>query len=224
MRFYLTGGKSIHNMKEKMLFPHRSLLRKIRQKEVHGEDLISVFSHHGYTVLDLETTGLGEDITEIGWVSVSEQGQIEQAESHLVMPEGLMTQQVIEITGITPEMVIDKPAAGEVLPVIHEALQGKLLVGHSIGVSDLVILNDNFILHGLSPLFDSFADTYDLARSLYKKGEVPGFSVKSLSRYFSIPLFHYHRALEDCKAEYYLFRALLHEYDKREKSIHSDTY
>jgi DNA polymerase-3 subunit alpha (Gram-positive type) len=188
---------------------HKVLLKWIRQREISPKKLLTAPLSRGYTVIDLETTGAGEDITEVGLLKVNPYGQITKAWSQLVMPEGLMNDHIIRMTGIHPDMVIDQPRIDDVLPMARRLLQDEVLVGHSISVSDLVILNDLLQERGLPLLDNPFFDTYDIARYLYPKGMTHGYSVESLCHFFSISPLQYHRALEDCKAEHLLFQALL---------------
>lgn len=71
-----------------------------------------------YIVFDLETTGLSSDrdkITEIGAVKIRD-GIIVDKFSQLVNPEMEISEQITELTGITNEMVEDKPTIDKVLP------------------------------------------------------------------------------------------------------------
>ena len=62
-------------------------------------------------VFDLETTGLSpinNEITEIGAVKVID-GKISDTFEMLVKPKQKISQKITDITGITNEMVKDKP-------------------------------------------------------------------------------------------------------------------
>lgn len=69
-------------------------------------------------VFDIETTGLDparDSITEIGAVVV-EDGNITGRFHSLVNPEVPIPEEIVELTGITDEMVKDCPTASQVIP------------------------------------------------------------------------------------------------------------
>lgn len=87
-----------------------------------------------YVVLDLEMTGLeaGKDeITEIGIVRVRE-GQIKETFQTLVKPKQYIKGYIAKKTGITNEMVLDKPSIEEVLPKVLEFIKDDIIVGQNI--------------------------------------------------------------------------------------------
>lgn len=87
----------------------------------------------GYTVVDLETTGLfpqqHDRILEIAIVTVSDAGQIEQEWSTLVNPQRDVGP--THIHGITAREVLDAPTFGEVAPQVIASLVDKTMVAHN---------------------------------------------------------------------------------------------
>ena len=84
--------------------------------------------------LDIETTGLSHlknKITEIGAVRI-ENGQVVETFNELVNPEQLISEEITNLTGITNEMVVDKPIINEVLPRFLEFAKGCVLVALSL--------------------------------------------------------------------------------------------
>ena len=75
----------------------------------------------GVTVFDLETTGLspsyGDRITEIGAIKLVGNKLCGVLQT-LVNPGRKIPDKIVEITGITNEMVADKPTIGQVLPLL----------------------------------------------------------------------------------------------------------
>ena len=71
-----------------------------------------------YVIFDIETTGLSpetEMITEIGAVKMVG-GRVVDKFSQLIDPKRPIPQNIVELTGITDEMVAGKPEISEVLP------------------------------------------------------------------------------------------------------------
>lgn len=87
----------------------------------------------GYTVVDLETTGLfpkkHDRVVEIGVVTVSDQGEIESEWTTLVNPQRDVGPTYIH--GITARDVLEAPTFAEVAPVVIQALCGRTLVAHN---------------------------------------------------------------------------------------------
>ena len=111
-------------VKEKLVQYERRLNRE--EKEYRDK--------RNYVVFDLETTGLSpinNEITEIGAVKVID-GKISDTFEMLVKPNQKISQKITDITGITNEMVKDKPPIEEVLPKFIEFIGGLPLVAHNI--------------------------------------------------------------------------------------------
>ena len=83
--------------------------------------------------VDLETTGAtatGDRITEIGIVRVAG-GRVVDEWSTLVNPERSIPEDIRFLTGITNDMVRDKPTFAELRREVHERLDGHLFVAHN---------------------------------------------------------------------------------------------
>lgn len=84
-------------------------------------------------VFDLETTGLDHEadrIIEIGAHKLMGGKLVAQFES-LVWTDVERTEQNIQLTGITPEMLEGQPEISEVLPQFLEFIEGSILVAHN---------------------------------------------------------------------------------------------
>lgn len=104
----------------------------------------------GYTVIDVETTGLSPEtndrIVEIGVVYVSDQGDIRDHWSTLVNPERDVGP--TRIHGITASDVVNAPPFHQVAPYVLRAVEGRTIVAHN-ATFDLRFLAHEFIRAGI---------------------------------------------------------------------------
>jgi DNA polymerase III subunit epsilon len=88
-----------------------------------------------YVVVDVETTGgspqRGHRITEIAAVVV-QGGEVREVYETLVNPERSIPPAIIRLTGITHEMVRDKPPFRDVCENVLGALGGHVFVAHNV--------------------------------------------------------------------------------------------
>lgn len=81
-----------------------------------------------YTVMDIETTGMYSDITEIAALRVVS-GEIRDTFHTLVKAKGPIEKRVERLTGITSDMLEGQPPIGDVLPIFMTFIEGFPLVG-----------------------------------------------------------------------------------------------
>ena len=87
-----------------------------------------------YVCVDIETTGIiikWDKIIEIGAVKVRD-GKAVDTFSELINPGLKLSPYITELTGITDEMLKDKPFIEEVLPRFIEFTGDELIIGHNI--------------------------------------------------------------------------------------------
>ena len=156
-----------------------------------------------FLVVDVETTGLsadGDRITEIAFVNVNN-GRITDEFSSLINPHQFIPRFITELTGITNEMVADKPDFNESLPRIKDFIDNingfKVLCGHNVGF-DQRFINTSLERAGCNKLNLQTLCTARLARRL--KLGLQSKSLYSLSKHFKIHVSRRHRALDDAKA------------------------
>lgn len=105
----------------------------------------------GYTVIDLETTGLSPEktdrVVEVGVVYVSESGAIQDHWSTLINPERDVGP--TRIHGISPTDLSDAPRFAEVAPYLLRAVAGRTIVAHN-ATFDLRFLAREFLRSGIS--------------------------------------------------------------------------
>lgn len=162
-----------------------------------------------FCVLDLETTGLGPDVSEITEIgAVRYVGGVEAGRFQtFVNPREAIPARVTILTGISQSMVIDAPRIEEALPAFLEFIGNSVIVGHNVSF-DISFLNAAAIRLGYGRLPNRSTDTMRLARRLVR-GEVRGLKLSSLAAHFGSPVTPNHRALDDALATAHVFWSLL---------------
>ena len=175
----------------------------LAEKEINISASSTSIHNTVFAVIDVETTGLSPDrsrITEIGIVKIRN-GEITGEYKQLVNPEQFIPYGITRLTGITNEMVSDKPkfeeVAGEVLSFIFSDGENVILGGHNVRF-DYGFLNASLLRSGYNKLAIPSLCTARLARRLSRS--LPSKSLSSLRRHFKIYSRRSHRAFDDAKA------------------------
>ena len=161
-----------------------------------------------YVVIDLETTSRNinyAEIIEIGALKIKE-GEIEESFSSLVKPEFDIPQEVIDITGITNEMVKSAEPASVVLGRFRKFIGDCVLLGHNITTFDINILYDYFERLFAEPLTNDFVDTLYISRTVCP--DLCNHKLTTISQSFDLSVDGAHRALYDCHLTHQCYSAL----------------
>ncbi len=158
-----------------------------------------------FVVLDLETSGAsartGSAITEIGAVKVCG-GDVKGTFHTLINPSTPLSPFIVELTGITDQMLADAPSIQTVLPMLCEFIgspEESVFVAHNAPF-DLSFLKTASALHGyIWPDF-RVLDTVKLARLVLTKDDVANYQLGTLAEYFDTHIAPNHRALDDAEA------------------------
>ena len=131
------------NVSAKVITPRqkRIALAKIKRKNWRRQIQLQVNKNEiliphrcDLVVFDLEGAGfLEEDITEIAAIKISAHGEILDTYQQLVKPITKLNKRVVTMTGITEEMLKDKPPLSDVLDSFFEFVDGCTVLGHDIG-------------------------------------------------------------------------------------------
>ena len=160
-----------------------------------------------YIVLDIETTGLSfrtEKITEIGAVKVKD-GEIIDTFESFVNPEIPIPKRIVELTGITDEMVKDAETIDKVMPKFLKFIGNLKLVAHNADF-DIGFLKYNAENIGLE-MDNEYIDSLQLSRQLLP--ELKKHKLGIIAEYFGINVENAHRALDDVKTLVKVFIKLL---------------
>lgn len=159
-----------------------------------------------YVVIDLEMTGLSaktDQIIEIGAVKIKNNQVVETMEC-LVNPQCKIPTRVVELTGITDEMVKEGMDKDEAIGALLDFIDGQILVGQNINF-DYSFLKQWAVNHK-RPLEARACDTLKLARVLLPADQPK--KLESLCQYFGIKRAREHRALDDALETWQVFERL----------------
>lgn len=156
-----------------------------------------------FVVFDIETTGFSakyDGITEIGAVKVLN-GQILERYSTFVNPEKIIPEVVVNLTGITQEMVANERTISEVLPEFLAFCGDAALVAHNAKF-DMSFIREKAKASNLH--FDPLVlDTLKLSRMLLK--DLKRHRLNMVAKKLGIKLEGHHRAVNDAEATAQIF-------------------
>ena len=149
------------------------------------------------TVFDLETTGLsptyGDRITEIGAIKLCG-NKLCGVFQTLVNPERNIPDKIVEITGITNEMVCDKPTISQVLPLFVDFIGDDILVAHNAKF-DTSFLRYELKECGINKNFETYCTLLNSRKEVKTSAN---FKLSTLKNHFNLkPMGAMHRALSD---------------------------
>ena len=158
-----------------------------------------------FVVLDLETSGAsantGSAITEIGAVKVCG-GDVKGTFQTLINPFTPLSPFIVELTGITDQMLAEAPSIETILPLLFDFIgspEESVFVAHNAPF-DLSFLKAAATLHGYIWPDLRVIDTVKLARLVLTKDDVANYQLGTLAQYFNTHVAPNHRALDDARA------------------------
>ena len=160
---------------------------------VHGEQDIGFGDE--YAAFDLETTGLSsanDRIIEIGAVVMKNGEELDRFQT-FVDPQRPLEKKIVELTGITDEMLKGAPKIEEVLPEFLKFVNGRVLVAHNSDF-DTGFIRAACARQGL-PYTYTAADTLILSQNMLP--QLNKFKLDIVSNALSLPDFNHHRAADD---------------------------
>lgn len=170
-------------------------------------------SHRPLVFLDIETTGgsaYDSRITEIGAIRV-ENGQIVGRYNQLVNPEQNVPWFITKLTGITDEMLWDKPTFAGIADDLESFLTDSIFVAHNVSF-DYGFIKESYRRLGTSFNMDRFC-TARLSRRLYP--EQRRHNLDTIIEVHGIPVENRHRALDDAVVLHEFYKKALDQHDLR---------
>jgi DNA polymerase III epsilon subunit family exonuclease len=157
-----------------------------------------------FIVLDLETTGAspanGCAITEIGAIAVRG-GEILEEFSTFVNPQVPLPEYIINLTGITDEMLVGAPLIDQAFPDFIDFINRHKdvhLVAHNAPFDLGFLKAAAAALSHDWPKYEVI-DTVKLARRVIDRSEILNYKLGTLSQFFDTKTLPNHRALDDVK-------------------------
>ena len=183
---------------------------------VHGDQDMDF--HQEFVAFDLETTGLSsrdDRIIEIGAVILKDGQEIDRFQT-FVDPERQLERKIVELTGITDEMLQGAPKIQEILPKFLEFVGDRVLVAHNSDF-DTGFIRAECQRQGL-PYRYTAADTLILSQNLLQ--HLSKFKLDIVSNALNLPDFNHHRAGDDAMTCGLIMTKLM-EMLEQEQDIHT---
>lgn len=162
----------------------------------------------GYVVIDVETTGLEsetDEIIELAAIRVLNH-KVVDTYSSFVKPACSIPKNIIELTGITQEMVEkDGKSLHEAVLAFLDFLGDSVIVSHNVRF-DRAFLDAACIKLGIEKIKNKGKDTLGMSRRRVE--DVPNYRLKTLAEHFNIKTDETHRALADCLITFQLYEKL----------------
>lgn len=159
-------------------------------------ELLKTLALSRFIAFDFETTGLdsvNDRVIEVSAIRFVD-GNIEEKFTSLINPNRRLTPLIIDLTGITDDMLKKAPQEKKVARELTQFIGDDPIVAHNLSF-DLAFLNEMVQRNELKAVQNELLDTLFLAR-IFMFNE-PSFSLGSLSESFGIDLDNAHRAEND---------------------------
>ena len=160
-------------------------------------------------VFDIETTGLksGTDrIIELSAIRFLDRQAVAKFHTY-INPDRPIPPESTDINGITDDMVVDSPKAGQIIESFDNFVGSSILVAHNLKF-DL-----GFVYYAGSKVMDTkrkYIDTLEQSQRLLKKpDDVDNHKLSTLCDYFGITLAQAHQSIYDAYATGELFFRLV---------------
>ena len=164
-------------------------------KAIFGGDEISFDDE--FVAFDIETTGLSPlscKITEIGAVLVKNDTVIEKFQT-FVDPETSIPPEIVNLTGITDDMVKGAPKDKEAVADFIKFVGDRMVIAHNASF-DMSFIRKVAQDNGI-PFVNSYLDTVSMSR--FANPDLKKHKLNIIADYFNIGEFNHHRASDDAE-------------------------
>ncbi len=156
-----------------------------------------------FIVLDIESPNENfSSISAIG-ILVIENYEIKEKIYSLINPEEEFDDYIMDMTGITPEMVEDKPKFNEFWPEIEELLVTNTIIGHNI-TYDLSVISNSLDHYNIPVPEFKYICTLKLSRKILN---LDSYALTDIMSSLNVD-YNAHNALADAEVTHLLFKHL----------------
>lgn len=166
-------------------------------------------SLHSYVVTDIETSGLDYNISSIIEISAIKvlNGRVIERYSSLIHSERTLSQQIIELTGITTDMVRScQKSLESVMEEYREFIGNYPLIGHNINKFDILFIDKAYKTVFGTSIKNKCVDTLSLSREYIRDSK--NYKLQTLAKHLNLSVSCAHRALSDCETTLELYKAI----------------
>lgn len=166
-------------------------------------------NRENYVILDIETTGFSpvkmDTIIEIGAIKVKN-GEIVDTFSTFINPHKKLKKEIEEVTGITNEDLTNAPNIDKVLVEFRKFIANYLIIAHNASFDW-----DRFLMHYFPTICihpnNDVLDTMNLSKLAFPNEKKH--NLKECCDRLNIPVEGHHRALNDAKMTFKVYKELL---------------
>lgn len=194
----------IAEKKENIIFQTEEIKKKKNTNKI-GKSLNKFIDD--YVLVDIETTGLSpiyDDIIEIGAIKVEKNKTVDEY-NQLIKIDRILPSKIIELTGITDEMLATGKMPKTVLEEFIGFVGDNVIIGHNVNF-DLGFLRDKCKKYLNYNLNNDYIDTLYLARKLVPNSY--NHKLGTLAKLFNISYEGAHRGLKDVEITYEVYNKL----------------
>lgn len=183
-------------------------------RKYKGRSLIAFPSD--YTVVDIETTGLDPNIDEIIEIAAIRyrSGKQDASFQTLVKPSVKLNPAIVELTGITDDMLANAPEMSDVIENFMLFIGDDILVGHNVGF-DINFLYEASVKHLGRPISNDHVNTLRFANKLLP--DLPNRKLSTICEHFGLSTEGAHRALKDCELTNEIYQRMIAMIDNKKK-------
>jgi len=185
--------------------PSKAAIAQMVQRERAGK--AQKEKKTGYVVIDVETTGLDperSELLEIGAVRIVDH-DISETFSAMIRTKQPVPKEITALTGITQQMSEEGSECAKALEAFWNFLGSSAVIGHNLSF-DLAFLKKASAEAGIPVGRNSCIDTLSLARR--KIRDITDYRLETLADYFGIKPKRFHRAVEDCCTTFRIYEKL----------------
>jgi len=186
------------------------------QTNLYAKEKPAFLKDNVFVVYDLETTGLNntgvggyiDSIIEIGAAKIIG-GEIVERFSTFVSLDRKLSKEIIDLTGITDDMLKGAPSISDIIPDFYKFCEGSIMVGHNVIAFDSKFIN-YYARQCDFEFTNRLCDTLDIARRYLQN--LPNQKLDTLANYYGIT-FNHHRAFDDAVTTAKIFMAMVTEFN-----------